>query len=139
MPDQATRREVIAFLAPRLPESHVELFAERTGGLRTVQLTSILASSEGHGLSEAERLGLIRPLLSGTADAEQRAATLATITAGMTPAVFIFLLPTVMSTLFPTLERLIITMPNPFILHVRLWRSWNAGQHGYQRRIAVYT
>ena len=86
MPDQATRREVIAFLAPRLPESHVELFAERTGGLRTVQLTSILASSEGHGLSEAERLGLIRPLLSGTADAEQRAATLATITAGMTPA-----------------------------------------------------
>ena len=86
MPDQTTRREVIAFLAPRLPESHVELFAERTGGLRTVQLTSILACSEGHGLSEAERLGLIRPLLSGTADAEQRAATLATITAGMTPA-----------------------------------------------------
>jgi transitional endoplasmic reticulum ATPase len=86
MPDQETRREVIAFLAPRLPESHVELFAERTGGLRTVQLTSIMASSEGHGLSEAERLDVIRPLLAGTADAEQRAATLATITAGMTPA-----------------------------------------------------
>ena len=44
-----------------------------------------------------------------------------------------------LNTLFPTLERLIITMLNPFILHVRLWRSWNAGQHGYQRRIAVYT
>ncbi len=86
MPDQETRREVIAFLAPRLPESHVGLFAERTGGLRTVQLTSIMASSEGHGLSEAERLDVIRPLLAGTADAEQRAATLATITAGMTPA-----------------------------------------------------
>ncbi len=86
MPDQATRQEVITFLAPRLPKSHLELFAERTGGLRTVQLTSILASSEGHGLSEAERLDVIRPLLAGTADAEQRAATLATITAGMTPA-----------------------------------------------------
>lgn len=86
MPDQATRQEVITLLAPRLPKSHLELFAERTGGLRTVQLTSILASSEGHGLSEAERLDVIRPLLAGTADAEQRAATLATITAGMTPA-----------------------------------------------------
>lgn len=85
MPDLATRKEVIAFLAPRLSESQVSLFSERTGGLRTVQLASIMASTEGRGLSEPDRLALIRPLLEGTADAQQRAETLATITAGMTP------------------------------------------------------
>ncbi|MEO8122213.1 MAG: ATP-binding protein, partial [Rhodoferax sp.] len=42
--------------------------------------------SEGHGLSEPERRALIVQLLQGTTDAEQRATTLATITAGMTPA-----------------------------------------------------
>ena len=85
MPDLAMRKEVIAFLAPKLSAQQVDLFAERTGGLRTIQLASIMASSEGHGLSEAERRELIRPLLEGTADADQRATTLAAITAGMTP------------------------------------------------------
>ena len=86
MPDLPTRQRVIAFLAPQLTEQQVKLFSERTGGLRTVQLTSIMASSEGQGLSEAQRRALILTLLQGTADAEQRATTLATITAGMTPA-----------------------------------------------------
>ena len=86
MPDLPTRQRVIAFLAPQLTEQQVKLFSERTGGLRTVQLTSIMASSEGQGLSEAQRRALILGLLQGTADAEQRATTLATITAGMTPA-----------------------------------------------------
>ena len=85
MPDLAMRKEVIAFLAPKLSAQQVDLFAERTGGLRTIQLASIMASSEGHGLSEVERRELIRPLLEGTADADQRATTLAAITAGMTP------------------------------------------------------
>lgn len=86
MPDLPTRQRVIAFLAPQLTEQQVKLFSERTGGLRTVQLTSIMASSEGQGLSEAQRRALILGLLQGTADAEPRATTLATITAGMTPA-----------------------------------------------------
>jgi SpoVK/Ycf46/Vps4 family AAA+-type ATPase len=86
MPDLAMRQKVIAFFAPKLSEQQVTLFSERTGGLRTVQLASIMASSEGHGLSEPERRALILQLLQGTADAEQRASTLATITAGMTPA-----------------------------------------------------
>ena len=86
MPDLPTRQRVIAFLAPQLTEQQVKLFSERTGGLRTVQLTSIMAGSEGQGLSEAQRRALILGLLQGTADAEQRATTLATITAGMTPA-----------------------------------------------------
>ena len=86
MPDLVTRQRVIAFFAPKLAAEQVTLFAERTGGLRTVQLASILASSHGHGLSESERLALILQLLHGTPDAQARAATLATITAGMTPA-----------------------------------------------------
>lgn len=86
MPDLAARKRVIAFLAPKLTEQQLTLFSERTGGLRTVQLASIMASSEGQGLSEAQRRTLILQLLEGTPDAESRANTLATITAGMTPA-----------------------------------------------------
>ena len=86
MPDLALRKRVIAFLAPKLTEQQLTLFSERTGGLRTVQLASIMASSDGHGLSEAQRRALILELLKGTADAQSRADTLATITAGMTPA-----------------------------------------------------
>ena len=85
MPGLAARKRVIAFLAPRLSERQLTLFSERTGGLRTVQLASIMASSDGQGLSETERRGLILQLLAGTPDAEARAATLATITAGMAP------------------------------------------------------
>jgi ATP-dependent 26S proteasome regulatory subunit len=85
MPDLALRQRVIAFLAPQLTEQQVTLFSERTGGLRTVQLASILANSDGQGLSEPERRALILQLLQGTPQAEQRASTLATITAGMTP------------------------------------------------------
>jgi ATP-dependent 26S proteasome regulatory subunit len=86
MPDTPSRKRVIAFFAPKLTEQQLTLFSERTGGLRTVQLASILAPSQGHGLSETERRVLILQLLQGTPNAEQRANTLATITAGMTPS-----------------------------------------------------
>jgi ATP-dependent 26S proteasome regulatory subunit len=85
MPDLAQRKRVMAFFAPKLTDQQISLFSERTGGLRTVQLASILASSQGHGLSEPERRVLILQLLQGSPDAESRATTLATITAGMTP------------------------------------------------------
>lgn len=85
MPDLAARKRVIALLAPKLSEQQLTLFSERTGGLRTVQLASIMASSEGQGMSEAQRRTLILQLLEGTPEAEARANTLATITAGMTP------------------------------------------------------
>jgi transitional endoplasmic reticulum ATPase len=86
MPDLAQRKRVIAYFAPKLSEVQVNLFADRTGGLRTVQLASIVANSEGQGLSEPERRAMILQLLQGTTDAEARATTLAAITAGMTPA-----------------------------------------------------
>ncbi|MBK6999663.1 MAG: ATP-binding protein [Rhodoferax sp.] len=86
MPDVVTRRRVISHLAPKLTPEQLSLFSERTGGLRTVQLASIMAGSEDHGLREEQRRTLILELLRGTPDAENRATTLATITAGMTPA-----------------------------------------------------
>jgi ATP-dependent 26S proteasome regulatory subunit len=86
MPDLPLRKKVIGFFAPKLTAHQIELFSERTSGLRTVQLANILAGSKGHGLSEAERRALIGQLLEGTPDAAARADTLATITAGMTPA-----------------------------------------------------
>ena len=86
MPDLDMRARVIAFFAPKLTAQQVTLFSERTGGLRTVQLASILASTDGQGLSESERRALILQLLQGTPDADARATTLASITAGMTPA-----------------------------------------------------
>ncbi len=86
MPDEPMRNQVIAFLSPKLSARQVALFAGRTGGLRTVQLASILAGTAGHGMDEAQRHALILQLLAGTPEAEQRAATLASITAGMTPA-----------------------------------------------------
>ncbi|ABM38438.1 AAA family ATPase [Polaromonas naphthalenivorans] len=92
MPDLALRKRVIAFFAPRLTEQQLSLFSERTGGLRTVQLASIMAGSEGHGLNEDQRRTLILELLHGTPDAQARAGTLATITAGMTPAEIIRLI-----------------------------------------------
>jgi transitional endoplasmic reticulum ATPase len=86
MPDLPQRKSVLAFFAPKLTELQVNLFAERTGGLRTVQLASILASSNGQGISETARRDLILQLLKGTPDADARATTLAAITAGMTPS-----------------------------------------------------
>ncbi|MFP8779033.1 ATP-binding protein [Hydrogenophaga sp. RWCD_12] len=85
MPDLPLRKKVIGHFAPQLSEHQKTLFSERTSGLRTVQLANILAA-KGQGLSEAERRTLIGQLLEGTPDAQERANTLATITAGMTPA-----------------------------------------------------
>lgn len=85
MPDLELRRQVIGYFAPKLGERQRDLFSERTSGLRTVQLASILAGTQGQGLSETERRALIAELLQGSPEAEARADTLATITAGMTP------------------------------------------------------
>lgn len=85
VPDLATRSAAIAYYAPSMPAEQQKLLAEQTGGLRTIQLSSIVASHAGQGLQEAERLQLIRRLLEGQPNAEQRASKLAAITAGMTP------------------------------------------------------
>lgn len=85
LPDQPARLEAIRHFAPAMPTEQVQRLAEQTAGLRAIQLSSIVAAQGPQGLSEPERLALIRGLLQGQPSAEDRAAKLAAITAGMTP------------------------------------------------------
>lgn len=84
MPDAATREQAIRYYAPKMSARQAARLADQTAGLRAIQIASIVAG-EGPGMSESERLALIRGLLAGTAHAEERAAKLAAITAGMAP------------------------------------------------------
>lgn len=85
VPDLDTRVAAVALYAPSMPTEARQLLAEQTGGLRAIQLQSIVAGQGGHGLSEDERLRLIRGLLQDQPNADERATRLAAITAGMTP------------------------------------------------------
>lgn len=84
MPDRALRQEVIRRFAPNMPEDQRSRLADHTAGLRSIQLASIV-SGEGPGMTEAERLELLRSLLQGTPHAEERATKLVAITAGLPP------------------------------------------------------
>lgn len=85
IPLEAVRADAIRHYAPKMPAQQVKLLAEHTGGLRILQLSSIVAGEGQQGLREEERTGLIRTLLQGQPNAEDRAVKLSAITAGMTP------------------------------------------------------
>lgn len=85
IPQEQARAEAIRHYAPNMPAQQLQLLAEHTGGLRILQLSSIVAGEGQQGLSEEERTALIRTLLHGQPNAEDRAAKLSAITAGMTP------------------------------------------------------
>lgn len=85
MPDRTTRESAIRHYAPKMPSEQVVLLADQTAGLRAIQLASIVAGNGPDGLNETQRMQLIGNLLAGTPNAEERAAKLAGITAGMTP------------------------------------------------------
>jgi SpoVK/Ycf46/Vps4 family AAA+-type ATPase len=84
MPDRRAREDAIRHHAPRMSAAQVARLADHTAGLRAIQIASIV-SGEGAGLSEAERAALIAGLIAGSPNAGERAAKLASITAGMTP------------------------------------------------------
>ena len=84
MPNRDERAAGIRHYAPNMSEAHMARLADHTAGLRVIQLASIVAG-EGPGLSLGDRHKLIGQLLAGTANAEERAHKLASITAGMTP------------------------------------------------------
>lgn len=84
VPDEAIRLEAIRHYAPSIPAEHSKRLAEQTGGLRVIQLSSIVAENGPKGLSESERLALIQNLLTGQPNAADRATKLAMITGGMT-------------------------------------------------------
>lgn len=85
IPEEAARDEAVRHYAPKMPEEQVKLLAKQTGGLRIIQLSSIVAGEGPQGLQEAERTKLIGSLLQGQPNAADRAAKLSAITAGMTP------------------------------------------------------
>jgi len=85
VPELTIRQEAIRHYAPKMAAEQIKLLAEQTGGLRVIQLSSIVAAEGSQGLSEPERTALIQSLLQGQPNAAERAAKLAAITAGMTP------------------------------------------------------
>lgn len=85
MPDKRLREEAIRHFSPAMPSEQILRLAEQTAGLRAIQLGSIVAAEGAQGMSENERADLIVKLLAGQPNASERAARLATITAGMTP------------------------------------------------------
>lgn len=85
VPQEKIRAEAIRHYAPHMPAEQIKRLAEQTGGLRVIQLSSIVAADGPQGMLEAERAALIRTLLQGQPNAEDRALKLAAITAGMTP------------------------------------------------------
>lgn len=84
VPQEKIRAEAIRHYAPNMPAEQVKRLAEQTGGLRVIQLISIVAGEGQQGLLEEERTALIGALLQGQPNAEERAVKLAAITAGMT-------------------------------------------------------
>lgn len=84
MPDRADRDAAIGHYAPKMSDAQRARLADHTAGLRAIQLASIVAG-EGPGLDEGARLKLLNELLRGSPLAEERAAKLAGITAGLAP------------------------------------------------------
>lgn len=84
LPDLDERAAVIRKVDPAMHEDNVERLAEHSAGLRAVQIAQLLTPrSSDSALGDKERMELIRSLLGSSADAEQRAGKLASITRGM--------------------------------------------------------
>ncbi len=84
LPDLDERAAVLRKVDPEMHEDNVERLAEHSAGLRAVQIAQLLTPRTAeNALGDKERLELIRSLLGGSADAEQRADKLAAITRGM--------------------------------------------------------
>ncbi len=83
MPDQATRMAVAQLADPALDEAEAARYAALTGGLKALQLASILAPPSPAVADDDERRAFITGLLGGGADAAARAAKLAALTAGL--------------------------------------------------------
>jgi len=83
MPDRATRLAVARLADPRLADAEAERYAEVTGGLKALQIASILAPPPPSAAGAAERKAYIASLFGGGPAAEARADKLAALTAGL--------------------------------------------------------
>ncbi len=83
MPDRAARLAVAKLADPGLAEREAERYAELTGGLKAIQIASILTPPAPAASDSAERRAFIAGILGGGAAAEARADKLAALTAGL--------------------------------------------------------
>jgi transitional endoplasmic reticulum ATPase len=83
MPDRAARLAVAQLADPRLTPREAERYAELTGGLKALQIASILTPPPPAAEGSAERRAYIAALLGGGPAAEERADKLAALTAGL--------------------------------------------------------
>lgn len=85
LPDLPTRSAAIRTFAKSMSEQQLARIAEQTAGLRLIQIAAIIGdASRVDGMGEEERRAFIADLLGSTANAVQRAAEFARVTAGMT-------------------------------------------------------
>jgi transitional endoplasmic reticulum ATPase len=83
MPDWDTRKAAALAADPRLAEKDADRYAEITGGLKTIQIASILTPPPPAVEETAEREAFIAGILGGGPDAAERAHRLAALTAGL--------------------------------------------------------
>jgi AAA+ superfamily predicted ATPase len=83
MPDRDTRKAAALAADPRLAEKDADHYAEITGGLKTIQIASILTPPPPAVEETAEREAFIAGILGGGPDAAERAHRLAALTAGL--------------------------------------------------------
>jgi SpoVK/Ycf46/Vps4 family AAA+-type ATPase len=83
MPDKDTRRAAAQTADPRLSDKDADRYAEITGGLKVIQIASILTPPPPAVEETAEREAFIAGILGGGADAAERAHRLAALTAGL--------------------------------------------------------
>ena len=85
IPGSTERTALLRHLNPDMPPAEVEMMTEVTAGLKSIQLTGILAPADAGASADddAERTRYITELLGGGAAALERAGKLAQITRGM--------------------------------------------------------
>jgi SpoVK/Ycf46/Vps4 family AAA+-type ATPase len=84
MPDLAARRAVVRLADSRLGDPDVDRYAELTGGLKAIQIASIVAPAPPAEDDADARERFIASLLATSSDAADRAQKLAKLTVGMT-------------------------------------------------------
>jgi SpoVK/Ycf46/Vps4 family AAA+-type ATPase len=83
MPDREARRAAARIADPTLSDKDADRYAELTAGLKVVQIAAILAPPPAAEEDRAAREAFIAGILGSSPDAAERAAKLATLTAGM--------------------------------------------------------
>jgi SpoVK/Ycf46/Vps4 family AAA+-type ATPase len=83
LPDRDERAAILRLLEPEAAARDVERLADRSAGLKNVQIRGILAPGEDSEEDFAARYELIREVLGDAPDAQKRASKLTRITSGM--------------------------------------------------------